>query len=214
MPTVFVRRGGFTFCCLLAGLRFLTGPTAPPAFGAQYEACKFFSELPDDCAGAELRKFDNLRNYRYEEIDLFARDPLKKVLYVSTYNTTGQNGGEDSRDSAPKAIAQSVDSKRVAKQFQALSAAISPPRYWTLDWLSDRVGEVRNFGGLDAAWMGNSLAPRLPQPASRAPWPIAACWWRERRSKASRKDRRSIFSTIPRAEPGSWSPTPTKTVPA
>ena len=98
MPTVFVRRGGFTFCCLLAGLRFLTGPTAPPAFGAQYEACKFFSELPDDCAGAELRKFDNLRNYRYEEIDLFARDPLKKVLYVSTYNTTGQNGGEDSRD--------------------------------------------------------------------------------------------------------------------
>ena len=161
MPTVFVRRGGFTFCCLLAGLRFLTGPTAPPAFGAQYEACKFFSELPDDCAGAELRKFDNLRNYRYEEIDLFARDPLKKVLYVSTYNTTGQNAGEDTRNSAPKAIAQSVDSKRVAKQFQALSAAISPPRYWTLDWLSDRVGEVRNFGGLDAAWMGNSLAPRV-----------------------------------------------------
>ena len=102
-----------------------------------------------------------MRNYRYEEIDLFARDPLKKVLYVSTYNTTGQNAGEDTRDSAPKAIAQSVDPKRVAKQFQALSAAISPPRYWTLDWLSDRVGEVRNFGGLDAAWMGNSLAPRV-----------------------------------------------------
>ncbi len=136
-------------------------PDCAAAFGAEYGACKFFSELPDDCAGAALRKFDNLRNYRYEEIDLFARDPLKKVLYVSTYNTTGQNAGEDTRNSAPKAIAQSVDSKRVAKQFQALSAAISPPRYWTLDWLSDRVGEVRNFGGLDAAWMGNSLAPRV-----------------------------------------------------
>ena len=53
-----------------------------------------------------------------------------------------------------------MDPKRIAKQYQALSAVISPPRYWTLDWLSDRVGEVRNFGGLDAAWMGNSLAPR------------------------------------------------------
>ena len=97
MPTVFVRRGGFTFC-LLAGLRFLTGPTAPLAFGAEYGACKFFSELPDDCAGAELRKFDSLRNYRYEEIDLFAKDPLKGILYVSTYNTTGQNAGEDTRE--------------------------------------------------------------------------------------------------------------------
>ncbi len=161
MPTVFVRRGGFTCCCLLVGLRFLAGPTAPSAFGAEYEACKYFSQLPDDCAGAELRKFDSLRNYRYEEIDLFAKDPLKRVLYVSVYNTTGQNAGEDTHDSAPKALVQSVDPKRVAKQYQALSAVISPPRYWTLDWLSDRVGEVRNFGGLDAAWMGNSLAPRV-----------------------------------------------------
>jgi hypothetical protein len=160
MPTVFVRRGGFTFCCLLAGLRFLNGPTAPSAFGAEYGACKFFSQLPDDCAGAELRKFDSLRNYRYEEIDLFAKDPLKGILYVSVYNTTGQNAGEDTRDSAPKAIAQSADPKRIAKQYQALAVVISPPRYWTLDWLADRVGEVRNFGGLDAAWMGNSLAPR------------------------------------------------------
>ena len=102
MPTVFVRRGGFTFCCLLVGLRFLTGPTAPSAFGAEYGACKFFSQLPDDCAGAELRKFDSLRNYRYEEIDLFAKDPLKGILYVSVYNTTGQNAGEDTRELGAK----------------------------------------------------------------------------------------------------------------
>ena len=160
MPTVYERRGGLVFYGAALGLGLLTGQGVSSAYAAEYEACKFFSQLPDDCAGAELRKFDNLRNYRYEEIDLFARDPLKKVLYVSTYNTTGQNAGEDTRDSAPKAIAQSVDPKKVAKQFQALSVVISPPRYWTLDWLSDRVGEVRNFGGLDAAWMGNVLAPR------------------------------------------------------
>ena len=161
MPTVGKRRGGLMFCGPGLGLLLLTGPIVASAYGAEYENCKFFSQLPDDCAAAELRKFDNLRDYRYEEIDLFARDPLKKVLYVSTYNTTGQNVGEDNRDSAPKAIAQSVDPKKVAKQCQALQASISPPRYWTLDWLSDRVGAVRNFGGLDAAWMGNSLAPRV-----------------------------------------------------
>ncbi len=159
MPTVCERRGGLIFCGLGLGLWLLTGQSVPFAYGAEYEACKYFSQLPDDCAGAEHRKFDNLRNYRYEEIDLFARDPLKKVLYVSTYNTTGQNAGEDTRDSAPKSLAQSVDPKRVAKQFQALLASISPPRTWTLDWLSDRVGAVRNFDGLDAVWMGNSLAP-------------------------------------------------------
>jgi hypothetical protein len=160
MPTVGKRRGGLLFCGLGLGMRLLTGQIMPSAYGTEYEACKFFSQLPDDCAGAELRKFDDLRDYRYEEIDLFAKDPLKGVLYVSTYNTTGQNAGEDTRDSAPKALAQSVDPKRVAKQYQALSAVISPPRTWTLDWLSDRVGAVRSFGGLDAAWMGNSLAPR------------------------------------------------------
>ena len=169
MPTVCERRGGLIFCGLLAGLRLLTGESVPSANAAEYETCKFFSQLPDDCAAAEHRKFDGLRGYRYEEIDLFARDPLKKVLYVSTYNTTGQNAGEDTRDSAPKSLAQSVDPKRVAKQYQALSAWISPPRYWTLDWLSDRVGAVRNFDGLDAAWMGNSLAPRAASAKSGSP---------------------------------------------
>ena len=102
MPTVCERRGGLIFCGLLAGLRLLTGESVPSANAAEYEACKFFSQLPDDCAAAEHRKFDGLRGYRYEEIDLFARDPLKKVLYVSTYNTTGENAGEDTRDFAPE----------------------------------------------------------------------------------------------------------------
>jgi hypothetical protein len=165
MPTVRMRRGGFLFCRVGFGLGLLTGQIVASADAAEYEACKFFSQLPDDCAGAEHRKIDNLRDYRYEEIDLFAKDPLKKVLYVSSYNTTGQNAGEDTRDSAPKSLAQSVDPKRVAKQYQAMSASISAPRYWTLDWLSDRVGAVRNFDGLDAVWMGNSLAPSAPASA-------------------------------------------------
>ena len=89
------------------------------------EECKYFSALPDDCAGAQYRKYDNLRDYRYEEIELFAKDPLKKVLYVSTYNTTGLNGGDEfARTRRRPRSLQRLDPKRIAKQYQALSAQI------------------------------------------------------------------------------------------
>jgi hypothetical protein len=66
-----------------------------------------------------------------------------------------------------------LDAKRIAKQYQALLARIDPPSYWTVDWLADRVGAVRSFDGLNAEWMGNSLAPSsalspTPKPASPA----------------------------------------------
>ena len=62
----------------LCGLAICTLPTFHGAALADGTECKYFSQLPDDCVGAELRKYDNLRNYRYEEIDLFARDVIKK----------------------------------------------------------------------------------------------------------------------------------------
>ncbi len=159
MPTVKTRIARITLCWLALGLGLPTGRQVVPARAADWKTCRYFSQLPDDCAGAEQRKYDNLRGYRYEEIDLFARDALKKVPYVSVYNTTGLNGGDDSRDSAPKSLVDGLDPKRIAKKYQALVATMSPPRYWTIDWLIDRVGAVRNFDGLDAAWMGNRQAP-------------------------------------------------------
>jgi len=156
MSTVGKSRVGRTLRRVVLGLTALTGPGICPSLA---EDCKYFSALPDDCARAGLRKFDGLRDYRYEEIELFAKDPLKKVLYVTVYDTTGLNGGDDSRDSAPASLTQNLDPKKIAKQYQALSARIDPPYHWTIDWLADRVGTVRSFEGLNAAWMGNSLAP-------------------------------------------------------
>jgi hypothetical protein len=144
----------------LRGLAFgLLGLAAQGVAPSYAEDCKYFSALPDDCARAGLRKFEGLRGYRYEEINLFAKDPLKKVLYVTVYDTTGLNGGDESRDSAPASLAQNLDPKKIAKQYQALAARIDPPYRWTIDWLADRVGTVRSFDGLNAAWMGNSPAP-------------------------------------------------------
>src|ERR1700735_4294752 len=98
MPTVGNRRGRRALCGLALGAASLSAQGVAPSYA---EDCKYFSALPDDCAGAQYRKYDNLRDYRYAEIALFAKDPLKKVLYVSAYNTTGLNGGDDSHDSAP-----------------------------------------------------------------------------------------------------------------
>ena len=155
MPTVGKRRGGFALRGAALGLLWLIAQGVAPSHA---EECKYFSALPDDCAGAQYRRFDNLRDYRYAEIDLLGKDPLKKVLYVSVYNTTGLNGGDETRDSAPASLARRLDARKIARQYQALSARISPPYYWTIDWIADRVGAVRSFGGLDAEWMGNSQA--------------------------------------------------------
>src|SRR6202050_4115655 len=156
MATVGKSRAGRTLRRVVLGLMCIATVVVCPSVA---EYCKFYGALPDDCARAALRKFEGLRDYRYEEIELFAKDPLKKVLYVTVYDTTGLNGGDDSRDSAPASLTQNLDPKKIAKQYQALSARIDPPYHWTIDWLADRVGTVRSFEGLNAAWMGNSLAP-------------------------------------------------------
>ncbi|HZZ61636.1 MAG TPA: hypothetical protein VFE63_10725 [Roseiarcus sp.] len=157
MSTVRTPIARITLCGLALGLGLPGGWDVLPARAG--DTCKFFSQLPDDCAGAEQRRYGDLRGARYEEIDLYAKDALKKVPYVSVYNTTGLNGADESRDSAPKTLVERLDPRKIAKQYQALVAATSPPRYWTVDWLVDRVGAVRDFDGLDAAWMGNSQAP-------------------------------------------------------
>jgi hypothetical protein len=143
--------------CGLAVWAFLS--VIPDPASAQGTTCKYLSQLPDDCIGAELRKYENLRNTRYQEIDLIARDVIKKAAYKSVYNTTGLNGGDESGDSAPQPLTRNLDPKAIAKHYQALFVWVSPPRYWTIDWLVDRIGSVRNFGGLNAAWMGNGPAP-------------------------------------------------------
>jgi len=175
MPTVGKRRGGQALWGLALGLLLLTARSVAPSY-AQESACRYFSGLPDDCAGAALRRFDNLRDYRYQEIDLFAKDPLKKVVYVSIYDTTGLNGGDDTRDSAPAQLVQRLDAKKIARQYQALSTRIGPPYYWTVDWLADRVGTVRSFDGLNAEWRGNSQAPAAalsPKSPAAPPYRIA-----------------------------------------
>ena len=158
-------------CALAVGLSLLVSHDSPPALAVDATICRHVSQLPDDCGSAVQRKFDNLRDQRYAEIDLFAKDAFRNGFYEAAYNTTGLNGGAESGDSAPESIVQTLNIKALAKQYQALVVQLSPPRYWTIDGLSDRVGAVRSFGGLNAAWMGDrpaSMASVSSKPVSKA----------------------------------------------
>ena len=168
MPSVRIRIARSRFAGLALGLGMPAGASARAA--ADSSTCKYFSQLPDDCARAEQRKFDNLRGYRYVEIDLYARDALKKLPYVSVYNTTGLNDGDDARDSAPKSLVDRLDPKKIAKQYQALRVAISPPPHLD-DRLVGRSGRRgaqlrRARGGLDGQQPGSRASKLAAQPAA------------------------------------------------
>ncbi len=154
--------GSWIFAVALTAAALSSAATA-----ADRSACRYFSQLPDDCASAEQRKYENLRGSRFVQIELFARDVIKRVLYVSIYNTTGENSGDDTRDSAPADLVARLDPKTIANSFHAAGAVVSPPLCWALDWFVDRVGAARNFVGLNAAWMGNGLAAESRLSAKR-----------------------------------------------
>jgi len=137
-----------------------SGPATAPDDSAKSALVKLSSDLPDDSEGALEKKFDNLRNYRYCEVDLIAEDKAANVMYAASYNTTGENGGDKTRDSAPQSLVDKLDPEAIAKQYHALFVFINPPRYWVLDWFTDRVGKVRDFDGLKAPWMGNNIIPK------------------------------------------------------
>jgi hypothetical protein len=135
----------------LIGLAFAYRATSVYAVDATI--CRYVSSLPDDCGSAGTRKYDNLHHYRYLEIDLFAKDVLKSQLYESVYNTTGLNGGDESRDSAPQSLVQALNAKAIAFRFDQSSLLLD-------DRLARRPGLQRGTfwrieRGLDGQWAGS-----------------------------------------------------------
>ena len=162
--------GALTPMAVALGLSLL----ASAASASDRSTCKYFSQLPDDCAAAEQRKYDNLRGYRFEQIDLYARDVIKKLLYVSIYNTTGQNDGDDTRELGcpvlrrtygPEEDRQAVPGDGGADQSAALLGArlARRPRR--------RGSQLRRPGcGLDGQCPGRrgAVFAQTPSPAYRA----------------------------------------------
>lgn len=109
--------------------------------------------LPDDGAGATLKRFDNTRATRYTEVFLIGGDPTTK-LEGNVYNTYGLNDMERTGDSSPDAVLAKVDLDALKEQYDVLGAFMNGPRLWTLDWIEVPSGVQRDFNGLKAAWVG------------------------------------------------------------
>lgn len=109
--------------------------------------------LPDDGAGATLKRFDNTRATRYTEVFLIGGDPTTK-LEGNVYNTYGLNDMERTGDSTPDAVLAKVDLDALKEQYDVLGAFMNGPRLWTLDWIEVPSGVQRDFNGLKAAWVG------------------------------------------------------------
>ena len=92
MPSVRTRVA-VGFCGLALGLGL---PGVQPARAAEWANCQVLQPAAGRLRPCGTEKIDNLRDSRYVEIDLYAKDALKKLLYVSIYNTTGLNGADNS----------------------------------------------------------------------------------------------------------------------
>jgi hypothetical protein len=195
------RRGALKLC----GLAICCLPTFHGAALAEGTACKYISQLPDDCVGAELWKYDSLLNCRYEGIDPFAQDVIKKVLYVSSYNTTGPNRGDGSwrlgtSTSCPQSGCQGdclaiPGAERMGEPSSLLDDRLAcrqireGQKFWRPQRRVD--GQPPSISGSGSQHVGPEVLP------------IAICLLLEPPPKGSKRGLKCIYSTFPSAEPGS-----------
>jgi len=110
--------------------------------------------LPDDGAGATLKRFDNTRATRYSEVFLIGGDPATMNLQANVYNTYGLNDMQRTGDSSPDAMLANIDLDALEEQYDVLGVFLNGPRFWVLDWIEVPSGTERDFNGLQAAWVG------------------------------------------------------------
>ena len=116
--------------------------------------------LPQDNAGATLKRFDNVRTQRYTEIFLIGGNPITKNLEGGVYNTLGLNSATGTGDSSPQALLDKVDVEALKKQYDVLGVFKNGPRLWTLDWIEAKIGAERDFNGLKARWVNWLEVPK------------------------------------------------------
>ncbi|MGD9949618.1 MAG: hypothetical protein AB7U29_14230 [Desulfobulbus sp.] len=112
------------------------------------------AKLPDDGANTKPARLDNLNKVRYIEVFLVGGDAVTGDLRANVYNSslnTNYNP-EVTRDSAPQAWVESLDTEKLKKEFHALGASINGPKLWMLDWFEIPLGKERVFNGVTIPW--------------------------------------------------------------
>jgi hypothetical protein len=108
-----------------------------------------------DGAGATPKRIGNMHQTRYIEIFLALKDPKTGAVVAPCYNTMfTAEGIPASRDTAPQALVEGLDFKKMKVEFNLLGASLNGPKLWQPDWGEADAGVERDFGGIKATWVG------------------------------------------------------------
>lgn len=118
------------------------------------------ASLPQDDAGATVKRFENLRATRYTEIFLIGGNAITRNFKAGVYNTIGLNDYGRTGDSSPDERLAKIDLDALKNQYEVLGTFKNGPRLWTLDWIDVPVGVERDFNGLKAVWVGRLTLPK------------------------------------------------------
>ena len=128
--------------------------TAALAQDAQKETSPKMPEVLSDGANAKLGRADHLHHVRYIEIFLAAPDAKTGKLVAACYNTTfNPTGIPATKDTAPQALVEGLDFKKMKTDFGVVGASLNGPKLWMIDWTEVEVGNVRDFNGIKAPWV-------------------------------------------------------------
>lgn len=109
--------------------------------------------LPDDGAHTQTKRFDHLNQVRYLEVFVVGGNALTGHLVANVYNTTFAPSVDlATKDSAPQAYAESLNTDAIKSQFDAFGAAINGPKQWMLDWVDIPLGAEQDINGLKIPW--------------------------------------------------------------
>jgi hypothetical protein len=107
-----------------------------------------------DGDNAKLVKVENMNMTRYIELFLAVKDPKTESLVAACYNPMfTSNGIPASKNTAPQELVEGIDFDKLKQEYHLLGASLNGPKLWMPDWSEMDAGVVRDFNGIEAAWV-------------------------------------------------------------
>ena len=120
-------------------------------------ACAFLftgcAKLPNDGANTEAYHLENMNRVRYLEIFVVGGNGITGNMVANVYNTSlVPDRDAATKDTAPQAWAEALNTDEIKKRFSSLAAAINGPKLWMLDWVDIPLGAEQEFSGKKIPW--------------------------------------------------------------
>jgi hypothetical protein len=106
-----------------------------------------------DGSNAKLVRVENMNMTRYIELFLATKDENDRLVAACYNPMFTSNGIPDSKDTAPQDLVKGLDFDKIKQDYGLLGASLNGPKLWMPDWSEMDAGVVRDFNGIEAAWV-------------------------------------------------------------